>query len=915
MRLKLFLLLLLSAAMSITAQTSTVTGMVVNSNSGSPVNGATVSILDKAADSGLGGDFRLSGIVPGTKYVTVTCEGYAAAGFDVNILPGENSLGTIRLQPVDFADDFYSDQEDLFFDDAVLEDEEGTSQGISALNGAGDDVFYKNASYNFSPMYYRFRGLDNAYQTVYINGVAMNDLVRGRFNFSSLLGMTSRAFRNKTTSVGLDAAAYGFGDLGGSVNYNTITDTYAPGFNGSVAYTNSNYMLRGMVTYATGLNKHGWALTMSAIGRYANEGVMEGTFYNSGGLFLSLEKVLNPNHSLTLTAFGGPTQRATGGATLQEAYDLAGSNLYNPFWGYQDGKKRSSRITETYDPTVMLNWLFKKDRVQVNTAVAARWVHYNRSALQYYKANDPNPTYYRYLPSYYADDQELFDLYTERWLNDVNTRQIDWDELYRVNELNNIQNQTLSEADKKGSSYILENRTNNQFNFMLNSYLNYRMNDFMSLQGGVSLNYTKSMNYKTVRDLLGGEFWLDIDPFSDRDITLAPNNLQNDLDNPNRRVVKGDKFGYNYNIYALRAEAWLQNLIVLPHWNFNYGLKVSYTQFQREGRMRNGRAPNNSLGYGDMLTFDNAAVKLGATWKVNGRNYLSAHAEYGTRAPLPDDVYVLPRVKNTTVDNPQSERDLAFDLGYMWNYRNFRGSVTGYYTAVNNATERFGFYDESINTYTNNTLAGVKRVYKGIEVGMEFKASPTVTLSAIGSFARAQYKNNPQATRTVENGLYPDSTYTVYLKNYFLGSTPNTNMNIGIDWAAPYQWFFGINGTWQGNSYVNLAPVYHRAQPDLWQQYGTEQELLQKIEELARQDKLKDAFTINVSIGKLIYINRKVSLNFNLNINNILNNKNIVTYAYQQGRIDTKNWNRDAYPNRYQYAQGIRIFLNAGVRF
>ncbi len=114
---------------------------------------------------------------------------------------------------------------------------------------------------------------------------------------------------------------------------------------------------------------------------------------------------------------------------------------------------------------------------------------------------------------------------------------------------------------------------------------------------------------------------------------------------------------------------------------------------------------------------------------------------------------------------------------------------------------------------------------------------------------------------------------------------------------------------------MNLAPVYHRAQPDLWQQYGTEQELLQKIEELARQDKLKDAFTINVSIGKLIYINRKVSLNFNLNINNILNNKNIVTYAYQQGRIDTKNWNRDAYPNRYQYAQGIRIFLNAGVRF
>ena len=41
-----------------------------------------------------------------------------------------------------------------------------------------------------------------------------------------------------------------------------------------------------------------------------------------------IEKVFNANHSLTLTAFGGPTQRATGRPTVQEAYDLAGSNLY-----------------------------------------------------------------------------------------------------------------------------------------------------------------------------------------------------------------------------------------------------------------------------------------------------------------------------------------------------------------------------------------------------------------------------------------------------------------------------------------------------------------------------------------------------------------------------------------------------------
>jgi hypothetical protein len=56
-------------------------------------------------------------------------------------------------------------------------------------------------------------------------------------------------------------------------------------------------------------------------------------------------------------------------------------------------------------------------------------------------------------------------------------------------------------------------------------------------------------------------------------------------------------------------------------------------------------------------------------------------------------------------------------------------------------------------------------------------------------------------------------------------------------------------------------------------------------------------------------------MNFNLNINNVLNNKNVVTYAYQQGRLDTTNYDRDKYPNRYTYAQGIKIFLNAGIRF
>ncbi len=114
-----------------------------------------------------------------------------------------------------------------------------------------------------------------------------------------------------------------------------------------------------MAMYSTGLNKNGWAFTVSAIGRYANEGVIDGTFYNSFGLFASLEKVFNDKHSLNLTVRGAPTQRATNSATYEEAYRLTDNNLYNPNWGWQNGEKRSSKIVETFDPTAVLNWIRK----------------------------------------------------------------------------------------------------------------------------------------------------------------------------------------------------------------------------------------------------------------------------------------------------------------------------------------------------------------------------------------------------------------------------------------------------------------------------------------------------------------------------------------------------------------------------
>ncbi len=920
MRLKLFLMLLLSAAIPMVAQNASVKGNVVDADTGTPIAGALVTLHDKGitVTTGPAGDFLISNAPEGVVTVVAIAYGYGDAAKVTELFNNQTvDLGTLSMKDNEFSgSEYYEENQDLYIDESLLDDESESAQSITALNGASDNIYYNASNYNFQPMYFRFRGYNQEYQQTYINGISFNDLGRGRFNYSSLGGMTSRAFRNRTATVGIGASAYGFGDIGGSANISTITSGYAPGFNGSVAYTNSNYMLRGMLTYSTGIGKSGWGITVSAIGRWSDEGIVPGTFYNSFGAFLSLEKVFNPHHSLTLTAFAAPTTRGGSSASYQEAYDLAGSNLYNPSWGYQDGKKRNAKIIEQFDPTAILNWIYKNDRTTVNTGAALRWSHYSSSALNWYNAADPRPDYYRYLPSYFYNDgepTEASELYTSLW-QDESFRQIDWNRLYQTNYMNNYQGENMNNT-RRGSTYILENRVSAQLQSILNTVINHRINDHLSLQGGASVNYTRANYYKTIRDLLGGEYWLDIDTYSERDFPSNPIILQNDLNNPNRQVKEGDKFGYNYTINAIQATAWLQNMINLPQWDINYGLKVSYTQFQRDGHMRNGRAPENSYGKGITHRFDNGAVKAGATYKLDGRNFFSAHFQYGSRAPLFEYAYISPRIKDTAIDGLSNERILSADLSYAWNYRRFRGSISGFITEMYDLTERFSYYDDQYQTFMNYVLKGVHRSYKGIEIGMAYKITPSLTASFAGTVSQYLYKNRPTGVRSYENGMMPDTAQVVYLKNFRVGGTPQTAFNLGIDWQAPKNWFFNINGSWMGNAYVNISPIRHEQLSELWMHCPDPATLEAKMKSLAVQEKLNDAFVLNASIGKLLYINRKVSMNFNLSATNLLNNRNIMTYGYQQGRFDYTNYDAGKYPNKYSYAQGIRLFLNVGIRF
>ena len=127
--------------------------------------------------------------------------------------------------------------------------------------------------------------------------------------------------------------------------------------------------------------------------------------------------------------------------------------------------------------------------------------------------------------------------------------------------------------------------------------------------------------------------------------------------------------------------------------------------------------------------------------------------------------------------------------------------------------------------------------------------------------------------------------------------------------------FVNVNASYLADYYVKLAYPYHEKMPGLWEVAENTAQAQEIIDNFAQQPKLDNQWVLNASLGKVIYINRKLTLNLNLSVSNILNNKNLVTNAFQQTRVNTKYYNANAFPTKLQYAQGIKVYFNVGIRF
>ena len=82
---------------------------------------------------------------------------------------------------------------------------------------------------------------------------------------------------------------------------------------------------------------------------------------------------------------------------------------------------------------------------------------------------------------------------------------------------------------------------------------------------------------------------------------------------------------------------------------------------------------------------------------------------------------------------------------------------------------------------------------------------------------------------------------------------------------------------------------------------------------ITTQERFKGGCTLDLSIGKIIYLPGRQRVNLNLSVQNLTNRRDIITGGYEQGRINLKNPER--FGNKHYYMQGINLFFNAGYIF
>lgn len=654
------------------------------------------------------------------------------------------------------------------------------------------------------------RGFDQRNVGVLIDGVPVNDMENGWVYWSNWFGLDAIT-SNIQIQRGLGATKLAMPSVGGTLNIITSGLGSRKGMSFRQEYGTGNF-IRSTLSYNSGLMKNGFGVTFS--GSYKQgDGWVDGTNTQGAFYYLKVQKKWE-KHLLSLSGFGAPQKHGQrsfnqkiqywdseiareNGATVDSNLIMDRGIRFNQHWGYitRDGKQEilNERLNYYHKPQITL-----KDFWTVNKKLSI-------SNIAYLSIGRGGGTRL-------SNSSGI--LYTEEGT-------VDWDAIVHANQVDQLFGgpnvDPAYHPTELKSTQVLVSSVNNHFWAGYLGQFQYEHTKELQFSGGIDYRYYKGTHYQEIRDLLGGDYYVNgadknnASPVARKGDKISLNTYNNHRDG---LVQWGGAFGQVE--YSTTRWTTFINLsgVSTSYKGIDYFqkkvLELSDTTLRigandtvyHNGQMYTAQSAGLEYNQTSWKTLFGGTVKAGASFTIDENSTVYMNLGYLSRTPQFSNV--IDNNTNTFFREILNEKILAAEAGYNFATNRFGVSFNAYFTNWQNKPFPFGVSipdpnDPTASIYVN--INGMDAVHMGAEIDMAYQLNKK--WSAEFMFSYGDWTWNSSETIYIPD---LDYSFTFDAKGVHVGDAAQTMMNAGIRWEPIKRLYFKAQYQFFDRYYGNFSP-------------------------------------------------------------------------------------------------------------
>ncbi len=835
----LALIIILISSTEIFAQNASINGVITAEEDGLELDGANVFLIGTkyGAKAGGNGEFKITDIAPGKYRLKISFIGYTTQYINTELNSGQVLELVIELETSDITSKAVSvvssraefRETPVAFSTVSKEELEIKlgNRDIPMLMNQTPGVYASENGGGAGDARINIRGFNQRNIAVMINGVPINDMESGWVYWSNWAGLG-----DVTSSVqiqrGLGASRIANPSIGGTMNIVSDAAQQRPGFEFRQAYGSDMYLKSSLIANTGKMDD--WAFTFMGI-RSTGDGAIDMTYNDQWTYYFAASYDLSIDHQFDLYVTGAPQEHGQryyrskqkiwvfdteyaldNGVTEDDIDDRVNSDLgisYNPNWGYisdpgqsyYNGSLHDTRFNDRlmdrenyyHKPYINLNWFW-----QISENVSLTNVFYT-------SFGNGGGSSGKGFPFLYLQDRPGED------------GQLDFQKKYDNHQVNIDDRWSLTETR---ALTALGNNVNNHNWYGYLGTFDIQATRNLYIQAGLDIRFYTGEHYSEVRNLLGGDYYVETirNNFGEFPDSTSNLNNANDKDKWMRRL--GDKIGWHnentINWYGGFAQAEYRGADITAYIN----LSTSFNQYKRLDHFRTPEStPSNEM---DWVNLSGWTIKGGANYNISKTVNIYANTGYYTRPPLFRAVIDF---DNTVTDPLINENVYSVELGTGYMDDGIRANLNTYITYWEDRNWNTSATDDSTGRVFRVLLRGIDARHMGIEFDADYNIFRNLKLNLMASYADWQWINDVNAT--VSNDEFPNvkDTVNVYSHGLHVGDAAQKTLGAGITWFFARRSYFNINYTYFMDYYSNFDPIKRddptrRDQPWIIPNYG-----------------------------------------------------------------------------------------------